>query len=357
MNMQFRTCLIIILLALSLPLAYSTEDFRIESTAKVSLCTQSLQEDFLLITNAGDTASVYSIQLSGSAAPYTTFEPVKIELDRGEQAIERLFYQFPTNAKGTYELLISVSSGGIAKQLSKGVSPKLCNNNILLAYNFNQTACPCTRMTYDFSIYNPGKTKENYFIGLDTFSSYANVTENPVAVEPGASRNFSLFLKPACDIHGDYAFNLFSNAQTTGITTKVPLLANIERCYDFTIDSGRASVSGVSGSQTYSAHNNSYDFCAGDNATIPIRLSNRAHIANDYAVSLSGPGWASIAPRNVSAAVNEEAYPSITLSVPDNQESENPLILSAESSIGKEFVDYPFSVGVSDCHEIILEAP
>ena len=212
----------------------------------------------------------------------------------------------------------------------------MCNDNQLIALNFNQSSCPCTELVYNFTIVNTGTQIESYVFGLDTFSEFANVSINPLVLGPGEENTVKLYLKPDCGIFGDYIVNFYSIAQSSGIKTKVPILAHIDRCYDFDIIAGKAVVNSVNKYNASFVVSDQHNFCALDNMSIPIMIDNAAFIGNNYFYSLDGPSFGSFYGNVLRLNGYENGLIFLDLSPGVADVGEHKFTVSVESQVGEE---------------------
>ena len=341
---------------LILPSVYPEEDFIAASTdSAISLCTLSSYSDEIVVFNTGDFLSDYKISFSGDGALYAAAAPREFSLEPGEEKTVGIIYSFPNGAEGEHDISIDISTFfGIQKYITKRISANLCNDNTLLLYNFNQTACPCVGLPYNLTIYNSGEIDETYVLGLDAFSEYANITMNPVFLAPGESKDLTLTINPSCDIYGEYIVNVFSNALASGIKASAPILLNINKCYGYSIDTGKILVNPKA--EAFVPSQGSYEMCAGDQKYIQVRTENPGYIGNSFAYSLVGPEWVRL---NINSSVIEgyssgafflETSPSLDAA------GQHKLLLSAESGFGKERLQKTINIDVNSCHGLIIDA-
>ena len=338
---------------------FSLEDFVAQAQgSELSFCTFSDQKEDILIVNTGDTFSEYTITVSGSAAPYTTLLPASFTLFPGRSQTLSLFYNVPTQAKGAHDITVTIQTGfGLKKALKRSIVASKCNNNILLAHNFNQTACPCLDMSYDVTIQNAGSAPETYVIGLDKYASVANVSQNPVYLLGGESQDITLSLRLSCDIYGEQLLNVYSSAQGSGIKTKVPLLANIERCYDYDINTGSVvQNTPAKEAVVFAKQESSYSLCAADNSSIHIQLDNTGYIGNNFEYTLEGPSWGALQNSSHSLFGFSSAHTFLNVAPPNDLTGAFTFLLTAQSQLGAERVQKEIAVDVVDCHALVVQS-
>jgi hypothetical protein len=328
------------------------------TTASMDTCTLDTKENPIKVANTGNMFSEYIVTLKGSAAKYVTAVPDRFSLMPGKSTKIINYIHFPSGADGEYDLKVNIRTRkGLEKEIVQKIDSKLCNNNVLLAYNFNQTACPCLPMVYEFGIKNAGNYVEAYGFGLDKFAEYANVSANPLILTPGEEKNIKLYLNLDCSIYGDNIVHFYSTAQSSGIKSKVPLLLNINPCYDYEIKTGKLldnndakfDVSFVSNSAEYTV-------CGGDAKSIQIRLDN-GYIGNNYFYSVDGPSWGSVYGNVLRLNGYDSGYAYLDLNPKDELTGEYKFTLNFESQLGKEKKQKVVTVNVEDCYNIAVDIP
>jgi hypothetical protein len=347
-------CLFCAGLILFLPSVLSDEAFTASLAPEISVCVLTNEQLSFNIFNTGDTYSEYSVKLDGSAVPYVTVFPGSFSLMPGKTAALNVFYHFPKSVAGEYPLKIIIRTGmGVKKELEQKISAKVCNNNYLLAYNFNQTACPCLNMLYNFTVKNIGPFIETYSFSLDRFAEYASLNANPIILGPNESSQILLNLKLNCSVSGDYLVNFYSTAYSTGVKTKAPLLVNINRCYDYSISSGKLlDNDNDKYSAAFSAREPNYNACVGDNKSVQIQIDNLNYMDNNFFYGVEGPGWGK-------AYGNFLKIPSYNngltyLDVLPSESGQFKFIFNAVSELGNEKKQKLISLDVKDCYGLDL---
>ncbi len=343
-----------------MPFTYSAEDFRaVSSNDVVNVCTLANYADVIEITNTGNTYSKYLVRLKGDASDFVTAVPNQFSLMPGESIQIYNYYHFSRTAAGKYGLKVNIrTSMGIEKELVQEVNSKLCNNNMLLAHNFNQTACPCLEMEYGFTVKNTGSYAEIYTFGLDKFAEYANISMNPLILGSGESENIKVQFNLDCKIYGDYIVNFFSNAQSSGISSKVPLLLTIKKCYDYDIRTGKALDNNDNKFDVgFSSRESSYDICGGDNKSIQVMIDNFGYIGNNFYYDVEGAEWGSAYGDILRLFGYEKGYTYLDLSPGLDMIGEHKFVLNVNSQNGNEKMQRVVTVNVIDCYGLILELP
>ncbi|MBD3164027.1 hypothetical protein GF323_02415 [Candidatus Woesearchaeota archaeon] len=334
------------------------EDFRaFASSLKTELCVLLNYEDAVEITNTGERPSEYIIGLSGDAARYATAVPDTFSLMPGESRLVYNYMHFPRDSAGHYELKTSIrTAGGLEKEITQEIDARLCNDNFVLAHNFNQSACPCLEMVYKFTIKNTGNDIESYTFGLDKFSEYSNISHNPLILGEGESENVWLYIKPDCGIYGQHVVNFYSIAEKSGIETRAPLLLNIRKCYDYNIRTGNLLDNDMDKfNATFKEKDAQYNVCAGSNKSIPIMIENTAYIGNNYFYQLAGEEWGGIYGNFVRLNGYERGFTYLDLSPGRDLTGEHKFVFNARSQLGNERKQKVITVDIVDCYGLLVE--
>ncbi len=343
---------------LLLPAGFAAEDFVAGmSSSALSFCTLSTVEDVLTVSNTGNLYSEYKVSAHGRGSEYITILPSTFSLMPGESAELVFYYHFPAGSQDTYDVEVLIETGfGLQKKLTKTLQAHLCNNNVLLAHNFNQSACPCLPMNYDFTIKNTGTVPETYVFSLDEFSSYANVSANPLVLSPGEESQVQLQMNLDCSIYGTHIVYFSSHAQSSGISSSVPLLLDIDKCYDYALSTGKLlENTDERYDEAYSFESSSYSVCAGDHKSLQIELDNYGYVGNNFRYTLEGPQWASLYGDTLQLDGYEKGYSFIDLNPPQGTEGEHTLVLTAQSQRGKQGEQQAITVKVNDCYGLAME--
>ena len=120
---------------------YLTEDFQAGTSKEfIDMCINSNHAEEFIVSNTGEVESNYAVFLEGDAAKYAVPVPDTFSLKPGESITITTYYNIPK--KGEYNIVNRIVTGnGYSKQFKQSINSNLCNNNYLLALNFNQTSC------------------------------------------------------------------------------------------------------------------------------------------------------------------------------------------------------------------------
>lgn len=355
--MKLRKYILLISFIILIPIVYSAEDFiAASSNAVIDLCALTSEQDRVEVTNTGNTYSEYVITLGGSGADFVTAVPDRFSLMPGESINIHNSYAFSKDKIGKYALKINIRTNmGLEKELLQEINSNICDNNMLLAHNFNQTACPCLEMAYDFTVKNTGNHIETYSFGLSRFAEYANISANQIVLGPGEEENIKLYFNLDCGIFGDYIVYFYSTAKISGIRTKVPLLLNIQKCYDYDIRTGEFLDNNEDKfNAVFSSRGSDYTLCAGDTKSIQLMIDNYGHIGNNFYYDIKGPEWGSVYGNIVRLAGYEKGYTYLDLS-PVDITGEYMFVLDVETQRGNEKKQKVIGVNVVDCYGLIVE--
>ena len=342
-----------------LPVIQVEEDFTATSTnAAIDICVLAEQHDIIEVTNTGGFLSDYTLTLEGSASKYVSSVPNRFSLMPGETTHIINYFRFPRTAKGKYDLKVNIkTSAGLEKEFIQKVNSGLCSNNYILATNFNQTACPCLDMTYDFTIKNPGDYIETYTFGLDKFTEYANISTSSLVLGPGEEEIVKLTLNLDCSIYGDSILKFYSNAQNSGITMEVPILVNIDRCYDYTLKTGKILNNDEDKFNESFTSMKNYRICGGTNKSIQVMIDNPSYIGNNFFHTLEGPEWGTLYGEVISLNGYETGYTYLDLTPDKSLTGDFKFVINAASQHGNEKNQKVVDVKIIDCYDLTVDLP
>ena len=344
---------------IDIPVMPSVEEFTATSSmAELDICVLAEEYDIIKVTNIGDTYSEYTVTLSGSAASFVTSVPGMFSLMPGKSTYVYNYIRFPKSEQGKYDLKVNIKTNiGLVKEFTQIINTDLCNNNVLLASNFNQTATPCVDMVYDFTIKNPSTYIETYIFGLDRFEEYADISVNPLILGPGEVGKVKLTLNLDCSIYGDYLLNFYSNAQGSDIDMKVPLLVNIEKAYDYDLITGNLFDNNEGKLDKPFVPKSKYTICGGHNKSIQIMIDNMAYVGNNFFYDLVGPEWGALYGNTASLNGHENLITYLDLVPGKDLTGEYKFVINANSQRGSVKVQEVVNVNVIDCYGLIVDVP
>lgn len=233
-----------------------------------------------LVSNNGDVARDYVVNLRGSASGWSTGVPGGFSLQPGMS--RNIFtYVTPTQGvnPGAYGLDIEVVSPGDSMGVSHQVVVKDCYGANIVATPSSANSCPGQTLRFSVRVVNSGEYPERFALGLaGGIYESVSLSDELLMLNPGENREVFVFVE-APEETGEYGFSVIVESESGRVRESLPIFLTVDPCYDFTL--------AISGNNTYSICDNSY-------LAVPINLRNDGTNVNSYRISVDGPEWAKV---------------------------------------------------------------
>ncbi|MBW3001670.1 PGF-pre-PGF domain-containing protein [Candidatus Woesearchaeota archaeon] len=310
---------------------------------KTLQCTQ--YQFPITITNTGELASTYYLEVDGSAAQWIKFAPASFNLQPGQSIVVQSFLDTPCDASGDYTLDIYIlTSYGLEKVIMQDISVEKPLNVDIKANVFSQTIAPCQTAEYDLTIVNPATFTETYTLSLDRFENQAELSQEQVTLPANTSKDITIKITPNnCEQTGDHTIVFSAEAEKTGTIAEIDLQLEIE-------DSGIPII--AEGIKTIKSN-------LLEESAAEISIFNKGETAKEYTILVEGQSW--VTADTASLAIEKQKsekfnlyiqppegtgqgeYP-VKITVTDEAGSEYSkeiaIILRSPTFIGKLFSDY-----------------
>ncbi len=171
----------------------------------INLCENDNKTTSLIITNNGESNNFYL----NTSSPYLNF-PSQVYLESNQTRVINLTVNSGCDS-GLMNNTLSISArGAITKQVNLIINAKQCYKPIIVAQVLRDEACSCERVSYDYTIINPGQRETTYVLK----SSYGELNKE-VTLKPGESINETLNYTIPCDYKGELLLMLNATAIST----------------------------------------------------------------------------------------------------------------------------------------------
>ncbi|PIU75695.1 hypothetical protein COS75_03010 [Candidatus Pacearchaeota archaeon CG06_land_8_20_14_3_00_35_12] len=263
-----------------------------------SVCTSStLIANDLVSLSANESASTFSVTISGTASAFTTTVPYSFSLNSGQNST---IYSYITpsskTAPGNYELIVKVGSNGVVKESRHSIIVADCRG-AEIKIDSVRTACPCQTSTMILQLKNNGMYVEDYSLAVQgSLKNYVTLSQTRAVLGANQSTEISVVVNTTCNLLGNYdiSFIASSNGITRATaTTNYPILP----CYEYEISTAK----------------DSYLITEHENLTIPVSIKNDGTMNNTYKINLYGPSWARLENKEISAGIGGTANTNLLL--------------------------------------------
>jgi len=349
----------ILLVLSSFVSAIVDENFQVSGAKEVSVYECSVNQDGMIhVTNTGLIPSGYSVSIGGTAANFVSLGPIHFVLDPGQSQDILVYYTVPCGSKGTYDFDIYINTVLDTKKIltQKVVVEKPQNINITPVV-YSQKIKPCKTAYFQYNITNIGAFDETYSISFEKpLGDYASVSFNNVKLAPSQTVPLDIFIKPSCDLYGNYTIPLNIKTENTDLNAKTFAYLVIEKAYDYTLKLG--SVYDVSNNSTFSEKNigEIYSLCSDSNEIIPVKLKNNADLNNTFYLKADGlniPNFISLAADSINLTKDQEAVVQI-LANTHGVEGDFNVTLVTFSKFGQVKKEEQMIFSVENCYRPII---
>ena len=333
-------CLILLTLFLVVSLTkLAMADFTVEERILTnSVCPGStilIQEK---ITT--DTASTFTVTLSGSASRFSVAVPSGFWLEPDE---EKTVYIYVTPSSrtvpGSYTLRVNIESQGISKVREYEIIVENCHSTSLTVEPTFQRICACETKQLKLTIKNQGNYLENYRLKVRSpIASWVNLTSETVSLHPGSEKEITAYVSVPCNARGDYEINFEAVGTSEYARASAKASVSVVQCFDYLL----------------SPEKTSYSLCDGEKLNTSIKIKNLGTRDNTYSLMVDAPRWVSIEQKKVSVKKNEEKTLSLRVEPPYLTEGTFTAKITALSDYGKVMKTVEIEFKIERCHGIIL---
>ncbi|MBI2148315.1 hypothetical protein HYU23_01425 [Candidatus Woesearchaeota archaeon] len=306
-----------------------------------SLCPRETGLFTHVVKNNNNVVKDYSLNIKGSASAWATVVPSGFILGPGEQ--KNIFtYITPSQSTepGNYDLQIEASSPGDSKSISHTVTVKNCYSANLGVSSNSKSSCPSDAIQYTVNLKNNGEYAETFSLSVTgNLASRTSLSDNLVILGKGETKNIIVFVNSPAD-SGSYSLTLIAESESGRVRESVPLLLNVNPCYDFNL-----AING----------NNTYNVCDRSYVVIPLNLKNIGTTVNSYKINVDGPVWAKVEKTDI-VLKDKEAKTFNLMFAPDyGSAGEYGIRLTVTPERGSMKSISDFSVTVRKCHSVDVE--
>jgi hypothetical protein len=353
-----KTLSIVLVLLLCLFTASAFEDFSVATEPIVSVCACTTQNIPVTLTNAnaldqsktfiiGDSTtesiessgvpSTYSIAYSGTGGAFATAVPPAFGLSSGQAGTFNTQVGVPCDAQGVYDLGTTITTGqGLTKSFSQTLSVSQCSNLGVSQGSSLSKQCPCTPAVFTFALQNAGTFVETYDLFIESeLAEYITLSEHPILLSPGQTKQISLFVNSPCDLFGVYDIDVLITARSSGQEFWKNFKAEFDQaCYDYDISLGEAQVRSENNSIPFEPFAGTYEMCELEEVLVPIKLLHTSNISNAYDLTLDAEEWVSISKDHAELNKNQQTFFVVKLIAPEGVNNNETQFVFIKTALG-----------------------
>ena len=285
MDLKINKLVILVMLLIVSSIYVSADLNAVSSYERIPICNGEFFKDKITITNLESVSQTVAIKpnqaWSTLSTPIFTLEP--------HQSVTIENFIKPPIKAGEYDLVTSITTNKIKKELHQYVEVKNCQN---IEFNIKENSysnCPCTPTLYSFNLTNTGHYIETYDLDLNALKSYFSFSQNTVVLRSGETKTVYLYINMPCDYYGNYSYKIKSKARISGYITKTPIFLNLRKnCFDYDINLGKEVKGEYNTTVTIpfnESETNDYKFCKNDLFFIPFEILNTGENKNLFTIN------------------------------------------------------------------------
>jgi len=200
---------------------------------------------------------------------------------------------------------------------------------------------PCTTAVAKFTLSNPLDFTENYFLDINILNDHVTLSQDSFVLPPKKTVDVFAYFNPTCDIFGEFNGSIDIETEFTELQASVPVSINIERKYDFNVETDNVSKA-----------------CNYLFTQIPIKIKNNENFTNNFSLVLTKSKWFKLTNESIEVLANQEKIVYINAFPEWAETSLTELDLSVISVLGQLQYDKRIIIDVSDCYnpDIIIES-
>ncbi|MEK6852433.1 MAG: FixG Ig-like domain-containing protein, partial [Nanoarchaeota archaeon] len=256
------------------------------------------------LRNDGNFIEDYTIGLEGRAAPWATSSISRVTLGRGESRSFAITVNAPTDAEGTYDLIVKAESlSGARASASSKVIAEVCYAYSFTAEKNFYSLCENEKLSVPIQITNLGK--DNDFRFELTGPKWSSIDRGLLTLQAGQSGTANLILAPPYRAFGRFDIDVNTISQQGNLRKRLDMEVNVNKCYDVLL----------------SLEKTSDIICSGLSNSYTLRVRNTGNFLSSYSLSVKGPEWISLEKNTVSIEPGQETNVKLIASPPENTAS------------------------------------
>lgn len=353
-----KTILCFLMFLLFISFSYALEDFNgYLNTQSIEICKCSDYQDSITIENIGDEFSSYGIVLQGELKEKTKLSRQAFSLAPGEKIDVNYAVSDSCGLGESYELIFDITPvSGIAKRMAVPVLIKKCQNIELTTKKNTIAICPCSQVKYQLELKNPGDFSETYSIDVSKpFEKWSKLTVKEIILAAGQKTTLDFYLRPGCEVYGNYSSVFKVTSKKTKLTAKMPLHLFISPCYEFNITLGDYYFDKEENISLFKERKGTYDLCEKKPKTMPILIENNAPIPNRFDINFKGEDWLNLEGERVIVKARNSTIIDLIAEPPEKLNENYTFSIEVETYWGDLKQTKEFNVSVRWCYPPFIE--
>ena len=265
------------------------------------ICTGSITDYSVTVTNDGQWSENLRLSLAGSAAPWSSISEEFLRLEKGESRTVSVFVNPIANEVGNFDVSVTARSLD-----SNAIADKNLNLNILGCFGLDLSVdenfygfCENSEIRVPILIKNPGTAINSYSLTIDG-PEWVSLEKTNINLNSEQESIVNVVLYPGYGIRGNYPIRVSAVSDNGNKNDAVDITANVLQCHDvkLTISDKEDSIC----PQTTKEYN--------------IGIMNTGNSSERFGLRLNGPTWAELDTTFATLAPQESGDITLTVSPP-----------------------------------------
>jgi uncharacterized membrane protein len=340
-NKATKIIFVILVFTIFIYSIYASDISVIQGSNSGAICpgTTNLITD--VVNNNGNNELQFTITNSGSSSGFTTTTPPGFILAPGQsKTIYTYISPRTTTEVGKYTLNLNVQAGSNSEIISHSIDIKDCRSFSLVAKDSASSVCPADIQKYEFLLSNTGENTETFDLRTEgQIAPWATISETTITLARQESKSIFVYVNTPSDALGNYDFSLIATSRSNKKVQTAEVSLNVNSCFDYTLTTKKDSVS----------------MCEKSQEIIPVQITNKGTVDNNYNLALDGPEWASLENNQVQVGKGESKSVNIILNPDYGVSGDFKVSFQSTTDKGKIESSNEFNINVKTCHGVDVQ--
>ncbi len=242
-------------------------------------CANTQTQFQVTVTNTGRYAETLALSLTGTGARYATLSRTDLQLAANQSGDVTVTVNTDKGVVGSYPVTLNArakTSTAVASQ-ALGYESRSCYDFGMAADKNYLSFCEASEAKIPITISNRGEKPETYDLKL-VGSEWASLEGSSLQASAGGSATTNLILFPKFGVAGSFKTTVTAKGRDSGVESSQSVDANVLQCHatDLRLSANYDTV------------------CPYTTKAYTISLINAGKVAENYAISVVGPEFASV---------------------------------------------------------------
>jgi len=318
-------------------------EFNIETLDAIKhVCPCESDKFDVKITNNGDYAQSYDLNVEGEAADSVTLSQDRVSIGAGESKTIYAYVKAGCNDLGEYGFTVIADPeiGSLVQSVYATLIVDPCYDfNVQTDQDYIQF-CEHTQRVIPITVVNDGSTSNTYDFEVDG-PAWANLDVNKVNVASGSSGIVNLILSPDYGVEGDFDVGFKAMTQKGDLEAANIFNVKVEKCHAVDV----------------SLEKTSDKICNSLENTYEVKVKNTGTTQKTYGIELLAPDWVTLSGGEVALEAGQDATLTLTVApqydvVSATYQIKIRAVAKDSDKLSGEDVLSITTVSVSECYQV-----